>query len=392
MNLLTTFYIYPLSKPIVLSKTLKLFLDNARTDEEVKLVERYLIRSYKDEASLRLPIMSDEPVVTIEDTILRFRDVFAPIDSYVARMFDTYKRDSVFQFLARLWVFARYDDEGEIERSNEKHRNIPDELKGRSLTLLNDDHPLVKNSSICADYCHLLSLLVHSEADGHYFGDAFLEEEEYGDLVFSRKGFSFWKNFMLLGSPVVHYKHDASVKLGNLPRDWNWRFLPTAIETIRHVTDQIEMLFSQGAIDELLYVGNMLKVASDSSLDPRMKIVILTSIIEMLVTRNPDNNRFNVEDSISKQFQLKASVLIYLNDKSRNLNGLKQRLKKIYNVRSSIAHGNFGEIQRIEREARKQIEESYPFEEFASDLYLYLRAIIEEYLKDRSLVEFLKQS
>jgi hypothetical protein len=37
----------------------------------------------------------------------------------------------------------------------------------------------------------------------------------------------------------------------------------------------------------------------------------------------------------------------------------------------------------------KEGEEEY-FDDLISELYTYIRAVIEEYLKDRSLVEFLK--
>jgi len=117
---------------------------------------------------------------------------------------------------------------------------------------------------------------------------------------------------------------------------------------------------------------------------------MLTSIIELLLTHNPDFNRFNIEDSISKQFQLKSAILIYMNDKSRNLNSVKNRLKVIYQQRSNIAHGNFGEIDKyISRFSKKEGEEEY-FSDLVTDLYTYIRAILEEYLKDKTFVEFLK--
>ncbi len=78
-----------------------------------------------------------------------------------------------------------------------------------------------------------------------------------------------------------------------------------------------------------------------------INVVLLTSIIEFMLTRNPDFNRFNVEDSINKQFQLKASLLIYQNDKKRNLLKIKEDLKNIYNLRSIIAHGDFENLKKL---------------------------------------------
>jgi hypothetical protein len=111
-----------------------------------------------------------------------------------------------------------------------------------------------------------------------------------------------------------------------------------------------------------------------------------------LLTHNPDFSRFNVEDSISKQFQLKASILIYLNNKTRSINAVKNRLRTIYQQRSNIAHGNFQAVEKyIQSLSKKEGEEEY-FDDLIVDLYGYVRAILEEYLKDQALVEFLKNN
>jgi uncharacterized protein YqgQ len=114
--------------------------------------------------------------------------------------------------------------------------------------------------------------------------------------------------------------------------------------------------------------------------------LILTSVIELLVTRNPDTSRFNVEDSINKQFQLKASILVYLNNKETDIEDVKKRLKTIYQQRSNVAHGNFSEIDKV---TKKEGMHGY-YDSLISDLYAYNRAIIEEYLKDTKFVEFIK--
>lgn len=119
---------------------------------------------------------------------------------------------------------------------------------------------------------------------------------------------------------------------------------------------------------------------------------MLTSIIELLLTHNPDFNRFNVEDSINKQFQLKASILIYLNDKRVDINAVKSRLKIIYQQRSNIAHGNFSAVNKyINSLSKKEGKEEY-FDDIVVDLYKYVRAILEKYLKDLKLIDFLKEN
>jgi hypothetical protein len=159
----------------------------------------------------------------------------------------------------------------------------------------------------------------------------------------------------------------------------------------------LDKAFNEGNSEKLLYIGNILKVVGHDLHDEKIKLLLLTSIIELMLTHNPDLQRYNVEDSINKQFQLKATTLIYLNDTSRSIKDIKNRLKTIYTQRSNVAHGNFHEIEKyidkLSKNRKAEDEEMGGGEYFVSlitDLYVYIRAILEEYLKDRGFVEFLK--
>jgi hypothetical protein len=66
-------------------------------------------------------------------------------------------------------------------------------------------------------------------------------------------------------------------------------------------------------------------------------------------------------------------------------------LKEIYSLRSSIAHGDFQAINKYIQNAQKD-DEKYPIIALIGELYTYLRAIIIEYLKDHTFVDFLKSS
>lgn len=127
--------------------------------------------------------------------------------------------------------------------------------------------------------------------------------------------------------------------------------------------------------EKLLFVGNLLRVILHETYDTKVKLLLLVSIIEFLLTRNPNFDRFNVEDSISKQFTLKAATLIYLNDKQRSLEKIRDDLKVIYAQRSNIAHGNY-----ISQEEEEGYLNSLQL------LYVYIKAILEEYLIDRNFV------
>lgn len=72
-------------------------------------------------------------------------------------------------------------------------------------------------------------------------------------------------------------------------------------------------------------------------------------IISLLTnTRNPDTNRFNVEESISKQFKLKCGVLIYIQNPKIELSTISKELSNIYKQRSDIAHGDYKEDFKME--------------------------------------------
>jgi hypothetical protein len=139
-------------------------------------------------------------------------------------------------------------------------------------------------------------------------------------------------------------------------------------------------------------VGGLLKIVAHDTRDKKTRLMLLTSIIELLLTHNPDFSRFNVEDSISKQFQLKASILIYLNNRTRDINAVKNRLRTIYQQRSNIAHGNFQAVEKYIQSLSKKEGEEEHFDDLIVDIYGYVRAILEEYLKDQALVEFLKDN
>ena len=386
MNFLTTFYVYPLPEKIILSRHLDFYLDNPRTEGELSTVKDYLLEAYDAECEGRFLLQSYEPVETLENILIGFRDVFAGSDEYVARFFDSYEREHIFEFIARMWVIVRFNDEGQTPLIHEGLQVLQDGLLQRphadkAYVLLEDDHPIVRNSERLINYSYLISLPTHSEGD-YYFGNCFIPEPHQGIRGETLK--KLWRDFLILEQVVERDLQDST----NEPL--RWMFLPSALGDLQKVASLLEKAFDAGLTEKLLYIGGVLKIASHDTRDVKIAIVMLTSIIELLLTHNPNTNRFNVEDSISKQFQLKASILIYLNDRNRDINNIKKRLKTIYERRSNVAHGNFGDIHKfISKLSTNEGEEEY-FEDLKSDLYKYLRAILEEYLKDREFVDFLK--
>ena len=82
------------------------------------------------------------------------------------------------------------------------------------------------------------------------------------------------------------------------------------------------------------------------NLDLKMKFVSIVAIIELLLTHRPDHARFNVEESINKQFKNKIALITYLYDNTVDYKVIAQEAGCIYSLRSDIAHGNFDELPK----------------------------------------------
>jgi hypothetical protein len=380
MDFLLTSYIYPLSEQIILSTHLNFCLDNPRTDSDISAVKRYLIESYDSGQDIRLPVQSDENIITLEDILFKFRDLFSHSDEYVASFFRSYDRDMIFDFIARMWVIARFDDEGETQQILKEREEM---LKAGQvgIIMLENEHPIVRNSEKLADYSYLLSLLSHTEGSD-YFGRGFILTTRQSD----RPIIDLWMNFFMFGVASRDNLRDS------LKEPLRWIFLPHALDELHRVTRLLDKAFANGLEEKLLYIGSILKIVGHDVRDVKVSLVMLTSIIEMLLTHNPNFNRFNVEDSINKQFQLKASILIYLNNRNVDIYQIQKRLKTIYEQRSNVAHGNFGATNKYIRNLSKTEGEEEYFDDLIVDLYIYVRAILEQYLEDRSFVEFLKEN
>lgn len=380
MEFLLTSFIYPLQEPLTLSRQLGFSLDNPRTDDEIKTVKEYLLRAYDSRYDYKFPIYSEEDIVTLESILSTFRDATSEEDPYLKDKFSQYERENIFDFLASIWIVARFEDEGIGEELREEHEKIREEGK-YGFFLLDDDHPLIKNAENLANYCSLLSLLIHTEEDS-YFGRSLLVDSRAIDS--DRPVERVWQEYLMFGVASRSYpeSHD----------ELRWIFFPYVRNKIITVSELLERALESGLSEKLLYVGSILKIISHEVSDIRTRVVMMTSILELLLTHNPDFNRFNIEDSISKQFQLKVSILVYLNNKTIDINTVKSRLKTIYQQRSNIAHGNFSAVNKyINSLSKKEGKEEY-FDDLVVDLYGYARAVLEEYLKDSRFVEFLREN
>ena len=296
-------------------------------------------------------------------------------DKYIINLFEKFNLDNeedIYTMIAKSCIIIRYDDKGEIKRIEESYNKMI-KSGAAGFIMLEDDNPIEVNKRLLYDYSYLISTLVNTEGFD-YYGRGFLKDSQ-DNLQFER----FIHNLMFLW---IHCTHPSKSDSDSS----RWRIYPAINKNIIDISKKLDSFFELNNKDTLMYVANILKISDADVKDENIKLLMLTSIIELLLTRNPDSSRFNVEDSINKQFQLKTSIVVYNNRKDLNLNILKEDLKTIYKLRSCIAHGNFKELSRM------KLKDEFIISNHIGKLYVYIRCIIEEYIKDPAYIEFIKTS
>jgi hypothetical protein len=395
MNIILTEYIYPIEFPIQLSEKLGLYFDNPRTEEEIETVRDYIKVSmnspnkmYHYDTAMRLPVSAP-----LRQSLSRF-GIKNKKDAYKKRFLKENSKKDIFRLFSKMWIVLRYNDEGEFQslrtRSEEYEKDA--DKKGKFIIMLGNDNPIVKNENIATDYSFLLSLLINTEED--YFGSNFLLHDSHFDL--NEPKIDKDLNRTILYWTFYCYQADKEKKDES---QWKVDF-PFIKDKMVATANTIDNILDDKSTDKLLYVASMLKLCADEIKDTKMKLVTLVSIIELLLTHAPDFKRYNIEDSISKQFKLKLSILMYQNDNSVNLIELNKRLSELYSQRSNIAHGNFREYEKVVLKEAKKITDAEEWsdikgiasEKFVLECYKYIKVIIQAYIKDRNFVDYLKDN
>lgn len=376
-------------------------MDNPRTEEEISLIENYIIKSYDfsldseyQMGGPRFPIYNNEEypnIVTLEASISEFIKNYGEVDNYVNQFAKENKSKKPLEIFSRMWIITRFDDEGEPEKLKQQFEEIKrEDSGGKHFVILGDENPLISNSKRLLDYSYLLTSLYHTDKE-HFGEQSFIIQKYYDDL-------RYIKIDTMLNNCIMMFTYKSYSNICHHESD-RWRSFYHIKEDMIKASDQLENILNGGMEDKLLYIADLLRVIGEDMSDQRQILVALTGIMELLLTHNPNYNRFNVEDSISKQFKLKASILIYLNDKTRDIEQVKKRLGEIYTQRSNIAHGNFKTLKKyIDKELKvllksdSDAEDSYILEYLNRDLRIYLRAVLEELIKDESLVNFMKEN
>ncbi|MBK7056652.1 MAG: hypothetical protein IPO06_17360 [Leptospiraceae bacterium] len=379
MNILLTRFFYPIHEPIELCKTLKIKLENPNQSETVILAE-FLEANFSVESAWSVNIKKARHIVK------ELSEIEGEIGNYFKKNSGI---ENPFIIIAGLCVIVRFDDDGFNKSIQEEGDEIFESTGSLPFVLLDDDHPYLEKVNSVVNYLHCLSLLLVSNFDG-YNGSSMLLLTSDQDIPSRKINSQVALNFTIfyMGQYSNEEKNEASsIAL--------WLSFPKHLSNIKLISNLIGTVYKDYP-DKINYIGSLLNTSLNEIQDPNYVIITLVSIIEMLLTHNPDFNRFNIEDSINKQFVLKMLILLNYESKNCNLEYWEIKLKEIYKLRSMIAHGDFKGVMKYKENLKKKLNkdpedsEGY-FEKIIENLYFLIQIIIKSFLENPKFIELLQK-
>lgn len=355
INIYLTNFIYPLSAPISMSRELGIVFDNPRSEEELEFIKSKIIPAIKNRNFDRLVPGSGRRKFELTDLARKIVQGFP--ENKQSRFTDIESDTNLIDMLSTSWCIVRYNHQSDHcywFRSKEGLNVLG--LKGYGRQLVQD-------------ICFALSFLLRLDVD--CVGSSFLlEEKDDTDEI---------RTSIVLNS-LFH--NDINEMFGHQ------RFGKIE-EQFTKFSSLIDSQISSPSEDKILYVGGVLRSIRDVR-DYRIEILNLVSVLELFVAHNPDSQRFNIEDSIGKQFRTKIAILA--RGISPSLEELGQELKHIYNIRSKIAHGDFIELKKelSKKTTTPELEEA--MFDIVYRLYEIVREVFLSCLQDPELAKFLKNT
>jgi hypothetical protein len=289
-----TSFLCPLKEKVVLSENLGYYLDNPRTEYEVKLVYEYIKASYNSDFNIYPKLELDELRNSIK-YLFWYNKLPEP------------NVGDPFLEIAKIWVVCFFGDKVVKTVGVELQEN--------------------KQVDQILSYTEMVNFLLHC---GHYqVAESFLIDKPIPII------FRFNEKIPLYIRQLVSLSQYNRVP----------EFIRVKRE-FKEIIPKLENVLNSENKELILYISEQFKYLKESR-DLKATIVVLVGVLELLLTHNPAFNRFNIEDSISKQFLLKMSVVLNKFEGSGELKESKEIIKLIYKIRSLIAHGNFTKLNEI---------------------------------------------
>lgn len=381
--------IYPLDeKKEILGKY---YFDNPKTSEEIKEVATKL---------KKINFIDNTP---FPETIKQFGDEIISLESmledfYLENNLDRkhlknkkgYEYKDIYYKLATNWIILRFNDVNTTEITQKKIKNAEDNRE----PIVQQSNNFVNNYEDSIRYLNLLIYLSFTNnfyKNNSYFLTDLFDLFDTDDINKQLKDIFIE---LLINTKEKHNDDESDFKFCTFDKFY------------KKLKENEKLLLSNIENPVLEFIANNMNIYN-SITDDKMRIVTLVSMIELVLTHNPDANRFNIEDSIRKQFANKLTLVLYLNDRNLNYKETEKFLLIVYDLRSAIAHGCFDKINGLVEKIDKWLlnnsqihKELRNYEEFDADwiinivnemLEKYFRIVLIEYLKDKDLFEILKK-
>jgi hypothetical protein len=388
-----TRYIYPLKEKISLLSSENIYFDNLRDDNSIFALSKIL------KENINLPPENEESInfVTAEKIINEYL-IYCNSNNI------QYRKDlSGIDFLASIWVVIKF------EFNEEERREIVFKINKEKLGLGND-------------FSDEIAFLDNNDSFLQAFNYTYSISNFYAFLTNSYLSGSYSRNFLIFDSPnnleniqfdfsqllLENYVYIIALNSGEINESEQFLLFPEIENKILQIYPHVEsILKDNNKYKSLEYIITQIFIICKNKLDERVQWLLLCGIVELLLTHNPDSNRFNVEDSISKQFKLKLGIILSKAEVDFDYVYLESELKDIYKIRSMIAHGDFPGLEKflnglVKRSNLKQDSDeddifSYDpkeilFENLLFKLYSHVQSLILFYLKNPEFVEFLKRN
>lgn len=360
MNFIMTKFVYPLKQKMELFDGY--YFDNPRTPEEIKYVEQFVRKATPFPPNDRLA--GGEGFITIDFIIDNMKTRYAN-DDYVAEYIDNCKyKDSCYK-IASMWVILRLKEEKCADDFFECAEKIHSRIDTLTLLAFEENHYIDFSVLISGEYLELYEEHIVSRIQNSII-EILVESTKKKSKKIKKEEYRF-NGFLCFYNDIV----EVNKKIEEVPNK----------ELIAYVMESIQ--------------------AMRKNRDLKMKFVSIVSIIELLLTHSPDYARFNVEESISKQFKNKVALACYLYDKGCDCELIREECKIIYSLRSDIAHGNFGvfpkDLNRYFAFCKKynfiyfdEFDSVNVLEKLMSRTLNYMTTILKLYMNDYKLYDIIK--
>ena len=377
MNIIILKGVFPLNKKITLSKS-KVFgieLDNPRSRNEIDYVIDFLkkrIDFKKDKKLLSYFLVGDTNAVLhlneLKKILKSLQKNYKGNNLFNRNFLKGFNEKKYFDFLAKSWLIVRYDDKGFFKNLRHTDRKLKKKI-GRGVFILKGTEIGIQREERTLKYISIIDLLFIDTFNGSLSKTIILED--------NISSLHRWLFVYLTAIPHGRLIH----------KEFDYFSIVDRLNQIIKIVQKIDKL-SQDQQEKILFVGETIRSVNRQNRDAKMQFLMLISIIEFLLTRNPDTSRFNVEDSIRKQFQLKASIVVC--DKKKELNLIIQKMKIMYDVRSMIAHGNFSDLEKFVKKQKKK-DKNFNIFNLVEEVFCYVGIIVMAYIDEPDYIESLKK-